>query len=349
MARGFNKNNINVSTITSSYGTKNGEVVHNKWINQECGEVIYLTLDNNRKAHYWWLRSAKEILRTKSDIIHLNSLLYSFPFIFLIPFLRRKVIWTVHGELYKHARSSGKKKSKQVLWKFFRLLKHRISFHSTCSYETRSIQEVLGHDARIIEIPLGLDIPMIEIADPEAKYFSFIGRINPIKALDNLLRAFAKSNSFLTSDYKFLIAGTKTGSYATELINLLDELNLSDKVEFVGHVNGRKKHQFLASSTFNFLVSHSENFGVVVLESLAQGTPVAASLGTPWEVLRMRDAGIWTENSVDALKNTIDLIMSLDKRELKTLSDNAIELVQEYSNEKINKRWLDYFDSTKLT
>jgi len=348
MARGFSKNKIAVSTITSSYGIEPGNVIHNKWINKECGEVIYFTLKKNRQALIWWIRASIEILRKKSEIIHFNSLVYSVPFILILPFLNRKIIWSVHGELYDHARSSGRRRSKNLIWMLIRLLKKRIHFHSTCSYETKSIQNVFGEDANIIEIPLGLDIPKREVANSDEKYFSFIGRINSIKALDYLIKAFSESSKFLASNYKFLIAGTNTGAYSQELVKLIQKLKLTDKIEFIGHVNGQEKNQFLASSSFNFLISHSENFGVVVLESLAQGTPVVASHGTPWEVLNDKSAGFWINNSIDELKIIIDTILDLDKKQYNTLKKNALNLVQDYSTEKINTLWLDYFNSTEL-
>ena len=40
-----------------------------------------------------------------------------------------------------------------------------------------------------------------------------------------------------------------------------------------------------------------KNFGNVVLEALAEGTPVVTSKGTPWQDLENEKAGFWVENT----------------------------------------------------
>jgi Glycosyltransferase len=173
----------------------------------------------------------------------------------------------------------------------------------------------MGQKTTIVQAP-----NLIEMApfDPEKRqtstappYLLFVGRINPIKALDRLLQALAQSRHFRRSDFILKIAGNAGNDYGRELSALAKDLGLSDKVEFIGLVTGAEKEQLFAGAYFSFLPSHSENFGNVVLESMAEGTPVVASKGTPWSAMEAAGAGFWVSNEPAPLSNVIDEILTL--------------------------------------
>ncbi len=78
------------------------------------------------------------------------------------------------------------------------------------------------------------------------------------------------------------IAGDNDNTYGRSLKKQVEELNLIDRIKFIGQIEAHEKQVFLAGSYFNFMPSHTENFGLVVVESLAQGTPVVATIESPW-------------------------------------------------------------------
>jgi glycosyltransferase involved in cell wall biosynthesis len=98
---------------------------------------------------------------------------------------------------------------------------------------------------------------------------------------------------------------------------------MSDKIIFIGVVEGHEKQQLLAQSYFTFLISESENFGNVVIESLAQGTPVIASKGTPWQKLPDNNAGYWIDNSQESLIETIESIIQIPESQYATMRSSA--------------------------
>ena len=71
-------------------------------------------------------------------------------------------------------------------------------------------------------------------------------------------------------------------------------------------MEGEEKYKLYANAYFSILVSHSENFGNVVIEALSQGTPVIASKGTPWEQLAEK-AGFWIDNDENSIACCIDI------------------------------------------
>ena len=63
-------------------------------------------------------------------------------------------------------------------------------------------------------------------------------------------------------------------------------------MSFIGNVLERRKSSLLRGKCL-VMPSHTENFGIVAVEAMAQGTPVIASKNTPWEIIEKRKAGFW--------------------------------------------------------
>src|SRR6185503_4634322 len=130
----------------------------------------------------------------------------------------------------------------------------------------------------------------------------YIGRLDPKKAIDNLLRALAK----LRDDKIHLrICGSGQPDYLSYLQDLRRDLALEGSVTFVGAVEGAAKMQEFLSADTLVLPSHTENFGMVVAEALAHGTPVIASRGSPWPELEERGAGYWVTNDPQSLAEAV--------------------------------------------
>ena len=92
------------------------------------------------------------------------------------------------------------------------------------------------------------------------------------------------------------------------------------------------------------LPSHSENFGNVVVEALAQKTPVIASKGTPWEILEQHNAGFWVENSPLGLATAIDRLLDLDETTYQNMCNNALELVSaEFEVNRNIDKWINAY------
>ena len=178
------------------------------------------------------------------------------------------------------------------------------------------------------------------------KYFLFIGRLHPIKALENLIQALALSEKFKASEFVFKIVGDGEDSYKKGLEAMILELGLVEKIKLVGTIEGEKKQELYANAYFTFLISHTENFGIVVIESLAQGTPVVTSKGTPWQILEDRNAGFWVGNDVSSLASVINRISNLNAEEYNTYRENASKLVnEEYNIDSNVEKWIAAYQS----
>jgi len=177
-----------------------------------------------------------------------------------------------------------------------------------------------------------------------------LGRINPIKNIHLLIEAINQLSENIKSSYILLIVGEAIldyeKTYLDELINLVNKLNLTRNVKFLGGIYGKQKEQILAESFCTVLPSQSENFGNVVLESLCQATPVIVSKNTPWQIIDKYKAGFYIVANIENIKNAILSLINLPKAEYSKMQENALLLAKsEFNiNEKIDI-WYNFYNS----
>lgn len=325
LAKGLAKENFQVSVITTCKGIDRNKIKSNKWQKLNDFEIIYHT-------YFFWQFPMKMFISVfkeikNNNIIVLSSFFY-LPSIFIILFSlcsNKTVVVSPRGELASSALQFKSITKKLRLW-FVKLFikKRKIIFHSTSCKETDEIKALFPYN-KIIEIPNLLELPKKKNATIEDK-FLFLGRIHPIKAISNLIEGLAKSEKFRGSNYILNVAGKESESakgHLQELKKQVTAAGLENKIFFLGEVKGNNKQELLSSSKFLFLMSHSENFGNVVIESLAQSTPVVASKGTPWSILQKEKAGYHISNEPFRIQNQIDEIIELQDDEYLLIRENA--------------------------
>ncbi|MPN25966.1 D-inositol-3-phosphate glycosyltransferase [bioreactor metagenome] len=174
------------------------------------------------------------------------------------------------------------------------------------------------------------------VADPpgaRSKDIVFLGIIGVIKKIENLIQAVALSKVLMNGTSRLNIVGAprtvRDVGYMDSLVALVKELKLEDKVNFLGAKFEREKEKILNDSYVLVLPSASENFGNVVVEAMAQSTPVIASTNTPWEILHDYNAGWWVDNSPASLAKTLDIALSLESAQYQAICRNAQRLLKE--------------------
>jgi D-inositol-3-phosphate glycosyltransferase len=140
---------------------------------------------------------------------------------------------------------------------------------------------------------------------------AFIGRIQPLKAPDVLLRAAAK-----LPGVRVLVAGGPSGSglAAPEaLLTLAEELGITDRVTFLPPQSREQLVNVYRAADLVAVPSYSESFGLVAVEAQACGTPVVAAAvgglpvavrdGVSGVLVDGHDPGDWA-NAIGALLET---------------------------------------------
>lgn len=106
----------------------------------------------------------------------------------------------------------------------------------------------------------------------------FLGRMTRVKGLDIAVRAFAAVAEHHPQAY-FVVAGPDADGTGDRVRRVVADLNLSDRVRFMGSVEGPVRSLLLADANLFVLTSHSENFGMAAAEAMAVGVPVLLSKG----------------------------------------------------------------------
>ena len=110
-------------------------------------------------------------------------------------------------------------------------------------------------------------------------------------------------------------------------------------------MDGQEKMQAYQNAQLFVLPSYSENFGIVVAEALACGTPVITTKGTPWEDLETHQCGWWIEIGVAPLKAVLEKVLSLSPKQLELMGKNGRQLMeQKYSMEAVAKHMYELYE-----
>jgi glycosyltransferase involved in cell wall biosynthesis len=243
------------------------------------------------------------------------------------------------GMLEPWARQRSRLK-KWIAWRLFESanMHAAAAFHATSAEEARSIRDC-GIRAPIAVIPNGVAASMLSpsgrVPDRSLvpgigahRYVVFMSRLHPKKGLEMLLAAW----NIVRPEYpdvRLLLAGPDLTGYRPTLERRASELGLDDSVIFAGPLDGEPKSAALTHADLFVLPSFSENFGIVVAEALAHGTPVITTTGTPWNRLVSRECGWWVEPTLDALARALRQGLALSDHERRAYGERGRALVRE--------------------
>ena len=243
------------------------------------------------------------------------------------------VVISPRGTLSSMAFKSGSI-VKSLFWPLIQkpVLRDATIFHATSIQEKNDIRD-LGFKQPIAVVPNGIDLHEIKKFkknDQSFKKLLFIGRLHPIKGIDNLLLAWKEIEN-IHQNWTLEIVGPDNYNYLTELNKITKKLQLK-RVIFSKEIHGEEKNKKYQSADLFILPSHSENFGVSVAEALSNGIPCVVSRGAPWKILDECKAGWWIDNSVEMLTKNLINILSLSTSNLESMGLNGRRLVSEDFN-----------------
>ena len=211
---------------------------------------------------------------------------------------------------------------------------------------------------KVTIIPPGVDTShFYPIPPDEAKEFIgipcddrmmlFVGRIEPLKGVDTLIKAIALIRQKDALDHHCCLCVSIIGGNPdlkpeartdemNRLQQLCDQQGLEDLITFLGHRGQDTLPYFYSAADVVVMPSHYESFGMVALEAMACGTPVIATQVGGLAFL-VRDGVTGFHIPVDdpvALSERLITILDDDALRAK-MSRQAVEIAQKYAWEKI--------------
>ena len=213
---------------------------------------------------------------------------------------------------------------------------------------------------RIHVIPCGVNLDLFRPLPRETareavglngkKALLFVGRVEPLKGIDLLLKTFAQVANE-RDDCELLVAGGDPipGSYTTQMRQMAVRLGVPERVRFLGTVEQQRLPLYYSAVDICVVPSHYESFGLSAAEALACGTPVVASKvgGLPTIVREGENGFLIPWRCPEAFAERINLLLS-DSALWSRLSANARTSVEHLDWGTVAENVLDVYRQLRL-
>ncbi len=275
------------------------------------------TLATNNSTRYVYLDGLFDLVRTfRPDVLDVHE--EPFTFSALQALVAREVLAPRAALVFYSAVNVHRR------WRPpYRLIEKLVLARADGAYapnaEVPRILQAKGMRAEAVSIPLGVDVerfagggrmPLEERLDHAPRpYVGFLGRLEPVKGLDDLIEA----ASLVEGKATFVVAGE--GSERQRLVASVEARGLSHRVRFLPGIPFDEVPSFMRAldvlvlPSVTILPLHKEQFGRVLAEAMAAGVPVlGSSSGAIPEVIG--DAGLVVpERDPAALAAALDRLL----------------------------------------
>ena len=188
---------------------------------------------------------------------------------------------------------------------------------------------------------------------PETEMLLFVGRIEPLKAVDTILEALhalrERAPELLRRLHFVIVGGDPRDASNREmrrLQELSENLGINQLVSFVGAKEQTELPRYYSAASAVIMPSDYESFGMVALEAMSSGTPVIASqVGGLQFLVRDKETGyhIPTREPISLADCIIELLS--DSARAESMGASAARLAQDYAWSRIAQRLLTVFET----
>lgn len=209
----------------------------------------------------------------------------------------------------------GRSKLLKLLYNFFvgkRLIRDAAHCIAITDKEVDHFLQYGAAREKISVIPNGIDPEAHKVRKPyklpvPAPYLAFVGRLNPIKGPDLLMRAFCDLKDRLP--YSLVFMGPDNGMQA-QLEATARSAGVGNRVHFAGFVDLGEKSELLAGCEFLVIPSRLEAMSIVVLEAAMASKPVLLTDQCGFNEVATQGGGLVVPATVDGLKQGLEMMLA---------------------------------------
>jgi len=257
-----------------------------------------------------WVNLGRAVQQSaRFDVIHTHAYLWGLP---LDPLSRAPLVHTMHiVPDHNHARLWAMNPAACVT---------ALSRHQWSAYPTLQPAAVIPH---------GLDVSQFSFSEKPGDYVCYLGRFTSGKGPR---RAIAAAREL---GLRLVLAGP-ISSYFREYVQPLVD---GRSVEYVGPVNNAQRDALLGGArALLYPIQYPEAFGLVLLEAMLCGTPVAAiRFGAVPEIIEEGVTGFSVESPAD-FGRAVTRCLSLDRRRIRQLAE------QRFSADRMARDYLRVYE-----
>ncbi len=207
---------------------------------------------------------------------------------------------------------------------------------------------------RVTVVPCGVDLTLFAPQNrvearkqlglkPHKPILLFVGRLDPFKGPDLLLRAAA----MMEEETQVVLAGGKLhgDNDLQQLRKLAVELGISQRVHFIGARPQQELPTLYSAADVTVVPSYHESFGLVAVESLACGTPVVATrAGGLTTVLKHGETGYLVPRCPGFFAERLDALLR-NTEVWEQMHTSARRSVLQFSWKSIASQIVDVYDN----
>lgn len=308
------------------------------WVHHLNADDCYIINENVTLTSY-----SEQLGGWEPEVVHIHGVWSVWLIRAFFVYRKYPIVWSPHGSLTPWAFHHKWWKKVPAWWCYqFWTLRRAELIHVTAQSEVDDIRALRLFNP-ISLVPLGTLIPEDCPVRParNCKRALFISRVHPKKGLLNLIDAWAQC---APKDWILQIAGPSEEHFLEVVLGRVKEHGIENQVVYLGAVYGEEKTRLYAQADLFVLPSFSENFGVVILEALAQACPVITTQATPWQSLETHRCGWWIPTGVPALVKALNEAFTLPLERLREMGARGYRWVkQDYQWRHLAQRLLiDY-------
>ncbi len=276
------------------------------------------------------------------DIVHIHTFrsVLAVPIWYYAKKYNVPYVLQAHGSVRDHSQKRFIKKIFDIMWGQ-RILKDASRVIAFTPMEAEEYKAKGVSKDRIEVVPGGIDASEFENLPPkgsfrkeynltdDCKIILYLGRIQRIKGLDLLVKAFAQLEGKL-DNVKLVMVGPDEG-YLPTLKRLINDLGIEEKVLFTSFLTGEKKIAAYVDADIYVLPSIYECFPTTVMEACACGTPVIVTDTCHIAPLIKDGVGMVVPYDKDQLSNALCDILNDDEMRTK-FAERGRTLIREQLN-----------------
>lgn len=179
---------------------------------------------------------------------------------------------------------------------------------------------------------------------PEEVVLLFLSRLHVKKGPDLLLRALAGMKWPPVT--RLVMVGDGDPRYVEGLKRFAAEnADRLPRLDWVGAVWGDARWKYFQGAELFCLPSHSENFGLAVLEAIQVGTPALTTVDTPWATEFASDRGYIAEPRVESLRKQLQRFFQTPRQSTEERAALASWARARFAWDKLAARYVALYES----
>ncbi len=158
----------------------------------------------------------------------------------------------------------------------------------------------------------------------------FLGRLHPKKGCDLLIEALSLLKDEVP-ELHLIIAGPDADNWEPQLHKLAEDCGVADKITWTGMLSAELKWGAYSASDAFILPSHSENFGVALVEALASGLPaLITNKVNSWHTVKEYQAGFVSDDTLEGVVSLIRQWIALSDAQKNKMRKKAWQCFLQY-------------------